>query len=155
MDKQQKNKAEFWFVGSLGTEALEKEIVEFTEGEPTVKVVGELSRQRMTHLYEEIDVIVNPSRQDALPTVVAEGMMHGKVCITSNVTGMADYIITMKNGLICQSDDVKHLSEQMEWIIKNPDKMNSIGVKARRTYEEFFSMEAFEKNVKEILADVE
>ena len=77
----------------------------------------------------------------------SEAMMFYKVCIASNKTGTSAYIENYKNGLVFNVENPKGLAEKMEWILSNRDKLRSIGIEARKLYEEKFSEAIFEKNL--------
>lgn len=146
-DNETKN-MEIWIAGKFsGTVEYNSMIEKWIEKIPQVKWIGELTRKEMRQLYKKIDIVVGPSRQDALPMVIVEGMMYGKVCITSEVTGMASYIEDGVNGLICKTENVKSVYENIIWLSENKNKINSIGVKARQTYERHFSLEVFQKKL--------
>lgn len=105
--------------------------------------MGGLSRSEIHERYGEIDVVVCPSREETASIVVTEGMMYGKVCIVSEVAGMAAYIEDGENGIICESENHVNLCDKMKWVIKNRKNLQTMGKRARETYEKYFSMESF------------
>ena len=111
------------------------------------EVYGSVSHERMLELYKEIDVVVCPSRNDPMPVVLTEGMMHRKVCIASDMTGTAELITPFENGLVCRADDIESLSQQIEWTINHRDRFEAIGECAYRTYQENFSLEQFSRRL--------
>ena len=130
-------------------------MVEKLESNPLIKVWGELTRSQIYDLFPYIDVVVCSSRIDSLPIAITEGMMYGKVCITTYGTGIADYICNEKNGFIVSAEDADALREKIEWIIVNKDKLKEIGINARKTYEKYFNMEVFGRNLENILMETE
>lgn len=74
---------------------------------------------------------------------ITEGMMYGKVCITTDATGMADYIRSGENGFVVPTEDAKALARCMVDIIEQPERYADMRVAARRTYEEHFTPEIF------------
>lgn len=112
-----------------------------------IEFIPPVGREEVHRLLEEADVLVCPSRQDCMPTVAAEAMMHGVPCLVSDVTGTAAYIGHRENGLVFQSGDAQDLAEQILWCLENRGRLPEMGRKARKVYEETFSMEVFEKNV--------
>ena len=85
--------------------------------------------------------------EETMSIVTTEGMMYGKLCIVSDRTGMADYIKEGENGFICKVGDVVNLYEKIRYIIHNREKLLEIGKRARKTYEEYFTMDRFEENL--------
>lgn len=51
---------------------------------------GSVGRGEIHKLLSESDILICPSRQDPMPTVAAEAMMHAVPCIVSDVTGTVD-----------------------------------------------------------------
>ncbi len=148
-DERKKN-VQFWIIGSIGTDKYSNKIREFASENNLFKIYGELTRSEIRKIYKEIDIVVCSSLEDSLPIVITESMMYRKVCIVSDVTGTAKYIIEKVNGLICKAGDILDLAKQMEWVIENRDNLGSIQKNARKTYEKYFSM----KNFKEVLSNI-
>lgn len=152
MTQEEKTQIEVWMIGAYNMNSKYfKEVKSKIDKKMAVKMIGELNREEMEDIYPQIDVVVNPSRQDSLPTVVAEGMMYSKICITSEVTGMAQYIDNGKNGFVCKVDDANDLREKIRWIIYHREEAEKIGEKARMTYEQNFTMEKFKERLEHIL----
>ncbi len=143
LDEDEKKDVQFWIVGSIWESDYSNEIKRGASKEPSIKILGELTRDEMNKAYADIDVVVCPSLEETVSLAIVEGMMHGKVCVTSDAVGMADYIIEGKNGFIHQVGDYVTLSEKMKWIIKHRNKISEIGIHARKTYEEHFTLEKF------------
>lgn len=151
LSPQIKKKAHFWIIGAIGNDNYSDKIKNFVLEDSSIKLWGELSRSRIHEMYKEIDVLVCPSREDSLPIVVTEGMMYGKICIVSDKIGTTKYIVNGENGFICKTENPLEFSKKMEWIIRNYEKLTSICVGARRTYEKYFSMESFGIKLEEAL----
>lgn len=112
---------------------------------------GSVGRESIHELLRSSDVLICPSRQDPMPTVAAEAMMHSVPCIVSDATGTAAYIHNGEDGFVFQSEDVQALAERIEWCVTNKAELDSIGKKARKLYEKYFSMPAFEKSFMEVI----
>lgn len=140
---EEKERMRFLIIGSIGTDEYSSAVRELASKEPTVEITGRLTRKEIGIAYEKIDIVVCPSLEDSLPIVATEGMMYGKVCIVSDVTGTADYIEDEKNGLICKAGDPEELCRKMRWVIQNQKKLPEMGRKARQIYKKHFSMESF------------
>lgn len=141
---------EFYMVGYNGTlfgEWLRKR----SEGMKEVIYTGVMERKEIHELLENSDVLICPSRQDSMPTVAAEAMMHGTPCIMSDATGTAAYIQDGKDGLLFQNGDILGLAGKIEWCVLNKDLLLYMGKKARGLYENYFSMTAFADRFLEIV----
>ena len=49
--------------------------------------------------------------------------------------------------MIFRSEDVKELSDKIEWCVKHKPEIAFMGNDSRRIYEEVFSMKAFERDL--------
>ena len=78
-------------------------------------------------------------------------MMHGVMCIMSDHVGTASLINQGEEGIIFECDNILQLADEMEKCIDGRYDLVKIGRKARKAYEELFSMEAFQINVKKVI----
>lgn len=154
MEEQVGEPAEFWIIGKGCDNEYTREIIAAARQCKAVRMTGELSRGEMKAIYEEIDVIVCPSLEETMSIVVTEGMMYGKVCITTNKTGMADYITDGENGLICEAGDVNDLCRCIKWVLENQTQLESMSAEARRAYEQYFTLERFADRLEEAVLRV-
>lgn len=151
ISKKKKKDIEFWIIGNIGNNAFQQEIKIAAESDSSIKILGDLDRNEMNKVYSKIDVIVNPSREDACPTVVVEGMMYGRVCITSDETGIAPFIKNGNNGFVCKAGDDEDLYEKINWILLHKNRLKDIGKMARITYETNFTLEKLRKSLEKIM----
>jgi glycosyltransferase involved in cell wall biosynthesis len=136
--------AEFWIIGESGYDSYYKKVYDEYSGYDYIKFCGEMTRDEISNTYiNDIDVVVCASWQETMSIVLTEAMMYAKPSITSDATGMADFVEHGVNGLICKAGDVDDLRDKMEWMIVNRDKLENMGINARKTYEEYFTMDKF------------
>lgn len=145
------HKAEFWIIGANPDNNYYKKIKNMAEKTESVKLLGEMTREEIYDAFSEIDVVVCTSQEEMLSIAITEAMMFGKVCITNDCTGNAAYIKNGVNGFVVPQNDPQSLAEQMQWIIENFDKLNSFKAQARKTYENYFSMEIFGEKLEKAL----
>lgn len=153
LKEEERKNAQFWLIGYIGTDEYSNQMRSLAAEDEALKIMGLLTRSEIYEIYDKIDVVVCPSREDPLPIVVTEGMMYGKTCIVSDKAGNVQYITDKENGLICKAADAENLCEQMRWVIQNKEKLSAIGTASRQTYEKYFSMESFGQRLDEALQD--
>lgn len=150
--KEERTMSEIWIIGAYQKESeYFKELQNMLQENTDVKFLGELDRKEIDTIYSNIDVVLNPSRQDSCPIVIAEGLMHSKICVTTNATGMAHYIEDERNGFVCTAEDSHSLYQKISWIISHKNELDDIRKNARATYEKYFTMERFGENLEKIL----
>lgn len=140
------NKAKFYLVGQ-NTSLLAHRIEEQLQDMPQIVMTGTIDRNEINMLLEYTDVLICPSREDPMPTVVAEAMMHKVPCILSDSIGTIDYIKDNENGFIFESGNVNQLEKKIKWCIDNYLNLSQFGIEARKVYEKVFSMEKFADNI--------
>lgn len=143
--------SEFWLVGQ-DSSLMAQGLRERTAAKSWIRIVGTVGRREIHQILDSTDVLVCPSRQDSMPTVCAEAMMHRVPCLVSDAVGTAAYISDGVDGMVFKSGDIHALQEKILWCMKNRDTLKRMGNEAYKVYEEFFSVKAFEKN---LLAHVE
>ncbi len=148
LPRQLKEKAEFRIIGSSdGTDAYSVAVREAAAREPRVRFCGVLNRVGMQEAFRTIDVVICASREETMSLTITEGMMYGKICITTDATGMADYIENGKNGFVVPTEDPAALAACMVRVIEQTEQYAEMRNAARRTYEAYFMPEHFARNL--------
>lgn len=145
-----RQKAVFYLAGqdsSLMAQEIRGQIQEL----PEVIMTGAMNRTQIDDLLHKADMLICPSREDPMPTVAAEAMMHSVPCLLSDAAGTAEYIHYREDGLLFPSEDVCALAREIMWSIAHVDLLAEMGRKARKIYEAVFSMEAMEGNVSKLM----
>lgn len=139
--------SEFWIIGKRYDQCFYKKIKKMAIGIKSVKILGEMTREEIDRAFHKIDVLVCASHEETLSMTVIEAMMYGKVCITTDATGVAQYIENGVNGFVIPSNNADALKEKLEWILKNITSLEGIRKNARKTYEKSFNMQVFGRNL--------
>ena len=105
-------------------------------------------------IYQKMDVLISPSRDDPMPVVMTEGLMLQKICLCSTNCGTADYIEDGKNGFVFQSENADELAEKIMYIVDNFENLDSVRLSGRKLYEKYFTPEVFEKNILRIMENI-
>lgn len=141
---------EFWIIGRNDSK-FGQEIINSCSDILAIRILGLLDHATLLDKYQDIDVLVCPSREDSMPIVVTESMMNYIPSIVSSNTGTAAFITPQVNGLVCRVNDIDDLAHQMEWCIDNPNLVPKMGIEARKIYDKYFSMKIFENNLMKII----
>ncbi len=150
LSKECRDQAEFKIIGDIEEQHLYDEIISKMSDDACIDMIGSIDDEELSKLYQNIDVIVCPSRKDTMPMVVAEGLMNHKICVVSSATGWAEVITDGQDGFVSEID-AEHLAEKMSWIINHQEELESICDAAGKLYKKYFTMEVFEKNILNIL----
>lgn len=113
--------------------------------------IQEMTQEHLDDLYENIDVLICPSRDDPMPIVVSQAMMHKKTCVISDEVGQAEFVRQQENGFVFPSEDVHELRRILMWLIDNKEQISEIGEESRKIYESEFSEAVMEQQLRTIL----
>ncbi len=149
-----RRKAEFFFVGQ-NTSTMAKEIRKAAKNIPEIVVTGPVDRSGIDSILDWSDLLICPSREDPMPTVAAEAMMHGVPCLISDTAGTAEYIRNGIDGIVFQSGNVEQLKEMLKKCIQEKLDLEQMGKNARKVFESYFSMEAFENRFMGLVESVD
>lgn len=152
LEQNIRQKAEFLFVGQ-NTSLLAKDLIAAAGEIPEIRFTGPVNRSKIDSLLGRADMLVCPSREDPMPTVAAEAMMHKVPCLVSDTTGTVKYIRDGIDGLIFQSENAEQLKETLERCIRGEFDLDQMGRNARNAYEKYFSMEAFENRLMDLISN--
>ncbi|MCI9488661.1 MAG: glycosyltransferase family 4 protein [Dorea sp.] len=157
MEPDLRRRAEFFFVGQ-NISLMAKGLIEASGAIPEIVVAGPVGREEINSLLEQTDILVCPSREDPMPTVAVEAMMHSVPCLISDSIGTVKYIRDKIDGMIFQSENAEQLKEILECCVRgwfrigrvdknaqNKKELEKMGKNARKIYERYFSMETFER----------
>jgi glycosyltransferase involved in cell wall biosynthesis len=86
-----------------------------------IKLVGEVPPQAVTDYIAAADVLVLPSYNEGLGTVVLEAFGSSTPVIGTNVGGIPEALIDNYNGLLIEPKDVDQLSKAMQQMKDDPD----------------------------------
>ncbi len=109
----------------------------------SVHMLGEMTHKEIMESNKDIDVFIISSREETMSMVATEAMMLERTCIISDSSGMADYINEYVNGMVFSTEKSEALAEKIMWCMNHRDKLKEMGMRARETYETYFSMDAF------------
>ncbi len=130
-----REKASFELIGYAPKDDFASRVLAGIKGIREMKYRAPILNSGKYHSYmDTLDVICCVSREDALPIVVTEGLMHGRIPIISETVGHAGAITNGVNGYVIRTGDSKRLAEIMRTIIENPQDIAEMQGKARKLF---------------------
>jgi glycosyltransferase involved in cell wall biosynthesis len=124
------------------------------DGIKNLSVTGALSHAEAIAKLSAADVVVSPSRDEAMPTVtILEAMSLGKAIITTTIGGALEVFTEGRNALLVRPEAPEALATAIRRLIEDPTLVRELGDNARRTYEENFTIERFGTEFSELIKD--
>lgn len=147
LDKKIFEKYQLLIVGKIDDENYYKEIEELINNENLNQEILILkSIKKIEKLYNLVDLIVLPSLNEGFPNVILEAMATKKICISTNVSDIAEIIDNQKNGYIIKNlNQINEILLDENFEIKKRS-MEELTIKKVRKYGEEYL-----KNFKKII----
>lgn len=156
MSEAYRNRLQIIFIGILDKSNVPyvNRITELSGLLNNLEWIPEMTQEKLEEFYPCIDILVCPSRDDPMPIVVAQAMMHERVCVISENVGQAEFIVQWKNGFVFPNEDISTLKGILIWLLDNREQCVMLGKASRKIYEEEFSEEIMEKRLKKVLEEL-
>lgn len=122
----------FWIIGRGSDEARLRALAARL---PSVRFGGWMAD--MSQCYRDIDLVVRPSRDEALGSVILEAMSFGIPVIGTRVGGIPEIVRPGYNGALIDVDDGQGLADEIVRRYKDPAQLARQGANARLTAERF------------------
>ena len=104
-----------------------------------IEFIGEQRPEDIPSILRRADIFVNPSYSEGLPTSVLEACAAGCAVVATDVGGTSEIIQDGQTGLLVTPGNRGELVEKINYLIKNKEIREEIGVSARTYVMEKFS----------------
>ena len=112
-----------------------------------VEMPGAIYGPEKDRFFRESDIFVFPSHRDASPLVILEAMQRGLPVISSNQGAIPEVVQDGVSGYIIDPRNIDLLANSVLKLVKNRELSKNMGEAGRRLYEEFFTIQAYEKRL--------
>jgi glycosyltransferase involved in cell wall biosynthesis len=100
------------------------------------------------------DILVFPTKNDIWGNVIIEAMQF-RIPVVAAIEGAIPEIIDDGvTGFLVEKNAPEQIADKIEILVKNNELRESMGNAARKKYEEKYTMEIFEKNMKTVFVEV-
>lgn len=155
LPEKYRKKASLTLIGDSITPDLPAELKKLAGNEKNIRFRDTIRKAKDYHaLYDEIEVLLCPSRTDPMPLVVFDAMMHGCPVILSDTVGQKTYIKNGKNGFIFETENEKELTACMKQIMDSAADFPKMSAQIRKTFSDNFEFSAAVRAVRAVIEDV-
>lgn len=118
-----------------------------------VRFTGWAEADEVHALMRAADIVVLPSRSEALPLSLIEGACAGAALIASPVGNVSEVVRDGDNGFIVPRDPAS-LADALTGLVKDREARGRMQSASRRLYEERFTLSAFAQNLRGIYTEL-
>lgn len=112
-----------------------------------IEWLGAMPNAEIAQFYQNLDVVVVPSRQESFGVTAVEGSACARPIIASRVGGLPEVVIDGETGIMVEPENVGELVQAMKELVERPEERARMGQAGRefvlRNY-------AWEENVTEM-----
>lgn len=121
---------ELWLAGPV-LEEIRPVLDRATAGCTRIRVLGEVPKENLPALYQEVDVLVFPSLNDAFGLVLLEAMASGLPVIATDHSAGADLVTHEKDGFLVPIRHAEAIETYLERLFASEDQRRQMGQEAR------------------------
>jgi glycosyltransferase involved in cell wall biosynthesis len=118
-----------------------------------VTVLQGLAREDVSKCLRESDLMIYPTRDDAMPLTVLEGIQHGLPVLTCDVGAIRDMVVDKYNGLILENESDSFL--QGMFFYKKAENLREHSRNSYEHFKMFHDSKTYCVNLKRIFEDEE
>ncbi len=100
------------------------------------------------------DMLVLPSREEALPLSIMEAMALGRTCVASDICGIPEMVSHEETGLMFSLDNPEDLTKHIVRLARNSAEREQMAANAEARYWECFSRERHTQRWREVLQEI-
>lgn len=150
LPEEYRQRARFVIVGNPLQENMLHMIKEYEKRFPCIKYMKTMPREDLLKIYPKAICAIVPSRDEPTSMIGIESMMFSRTIISSDKTGIGEFVHNGEDGYIFLNENADELAECIKKVIDNPEKTIAMGEKARKLYEKYYTMNMFLNRYHEI-----
>lgn len=118
-------------------------------------VVDAGHREDVMRVLDAVDVLVHPTRMDALPTALLEAMAASVAVVASRVGGIPEIVAEGRTGMLVEAPpSVAALAAALEPLLVDAGLRQRLGVAGRERFEEEFSARRWAERLRSLYDQV-
>ena len=132
--------AELVIVGPVQDPGYAEQLHREADGDPRIRLLPPLSRERMGAAYMNADVVLNTSAHEGMSLSILEAGMLGRPVVATDVPGNRELVRHKETGLLFEDDDSLARAVLAMW--RNRAAAGALGVRMREDFKRRFGVDA-------------
>jgi len=130
-----------YLLSIIGSGEQGEQLKEFAEkNRVRVNFLGNIPNHELPEVLNQHELFVLPSLWEGMPKTLLEAMSCGLAVIGTKINGIKEVIEHGKNGILCDTDS-NSIRGAIVSLIEKEELKKKLGINARKTIEERFSLE--------------
>lgn len=125
---------------------MEQQVGQANLPKDSVQFVGRQGQDKLQSFYDQIDILLMPSRSEGFGLTAIEGMARGCVAVVSNTGGLPEVVEDGVSGLLHESESTEDMATKLESIINDPHIFEQLSIGAYKRAHDF-SMERYQRQI--------
>lgn len=139
--------------GDINEQQFNQQVQDF-ELTSHVQYVGKKFGQEKEQIFANADIFAFPTYNETFGLVNLEAMQLSLPIVSTFEGGIPDVVEDGKSGFLVPPKNVIAFAKKLEVLIKEPELRDKMGSAGRRKYQEEFTLNIFEKRLKNILITI-
>lgn len=111
---------------------------------------GLIERERIPEMIAAMDVLVHTSLREGLARVLPQALAMGKPCVSFDIDGAPEVVISDKTGYLVQPNDSAGLANALARLLADPSLRQRMGEAGRRQVDPAFRAETMVAQIAEV-----
>ena len=120
-----------------------EKLEQLAAGHGSIVFFGEVEHDECLNQMAACDVILVPSRDDAMSFVALDALSLGKALVCSKAAGASEYLQDGVSAVILHDNTLEEIGLVLSRLIDDSGLRADLGIEARRVYESTFSPQSF------------
>jgi glycosyltransferase involved in cell wall biosynthesis len=108
---------------------------------------GLIERERIPEMLSAMDVVVHTSLREGLARVLPQALAMGKPCVSFDIDGAPEVVISDETGYIVRPNDSRGLADAISRLLIDPALRARMGEAGRRSVDPAFRAETMVKEI--------
>lgn len=117
--------------GSSATPEYVQKLKDMSEDSPDIIFTGYVTGAEKEELLSNAQLFSLPSHLEGFPIALLEAKSYGLCCLVSDIPPHEEAIQSGVNGLLFKSDDFEDLSQKLQELLRDQEKVKELGANAR------------------------
>lgn len=114
---------------------------------------GKKYNEEKEAFFENADIFIFPTLNEAFGLVLLEAMEHALPCIATDEGGISDIVDDGETGFIVSKRNTEALADKIEYLIIHPEERKRMGKLGYKKFNDKFTVRKFEELMADILND--